>query len=152
MQTQRCLVFLREVLKLTPSWCHLKPLPDFAGRTFGTNLLVEIARQAEKNSAVAEEKSLWKLDLPQSPPLRKRRCGALSADAQRVMGLHVHVLAPLSWLCPEGRPGEPVGKLGARAGMGPGVPLRIVFARQGQYGINGHQIMIKLCQDPKTEK
>lgn len=107
---------------MTPSRCHRQPLPDFSGRTFGTKLLVEIARQAGKNSPVPDEKSLWKSDPPQSPPLRKRRCGALCADARRVPGLHVHVLAPLSWLCPEGRLGEPVGTPGVRGGNGTGRP------------------------------
>lgn len=78
----------------------------------------------------------------------------LFVDTQLVMGLHVDVLSPLSWVCPEGRLGEPADKLGVRTRMGPCLPLRMdVFWRQGQCEINGHQIVIKespkLCQDPK---
>lgn len=63
---------------------------------------------------------LWKLDLPHGPPLRQRQWGALSADAQRVRGCHPHVRAPLSWLCPEGRLGEPRRQARGAGGNGTG--------------------------------
>lgn len=70
-------------------------------------------------------------------------------DTQLVMGIHVHVLPPLSWVCPEGRLGGPSGKLGLRARMASALPLRMNLSSR-QCETNDHQITTKeLCQDPK---
>lgn len=75
-QTQGCLVFLRKVVKVAPKRGSFQPLAPPSGfhlMILWHYLMAEVTSLGRKDKPYTEVESLWKLDLPGNPPLRKSR-------------------------------------------------------------------------------